>query len=539
MKTALRRPLLAAATAAAAAAATALIAPAAPAVAGGPTSEQATTQGFRKAVTVEGITEHLRALQAIADRNADTRAAGGPGYEDSTDYIVSRLEAAGYDVTLDAFQFVYNADAAPPVLRLGSTDLSESALSMSFSPNGDVTGALAPVGAAGDTTPGCEAGDFTGFVAGSIAVISRGACSFALKAQNAAAAGAAGTVVFNNMAGPLNGTLGGVQTFTGPVVGVPTSVGQQLVAAAGQTARLSVSRVNETRTTYNVLADAAPRRGETDVIVVGAHLDSVPAGPGINDNGSGSATVLELAEEMAKGKGALQNTVRFAWWSAEEFGLLGSEAYVDELKAERPAELARIKANLNYDMVGSPNYGRFIYDGDNTAFPVGPGAAQGPTGSGEIERIFQDAFAAQGLSSAATPFSGRSDYGPFIAEGIPAGGLFTGAEGVKTAAQAAAFGGVAGKAFDPCYHQLCDNLTGEDRGSRDFSGFGDLLGNINLTGLDEMSDAAATATHVLARRDFGKQPLVDPAPRQENVDGINEGGGLHAEHDDEHEPVAS
>ena len=197
-----------------------------------------------------------------------------------------------------------------------------------------------------------------------------------------AAAGAAGILIYNNTTGPLNGTLGGVQPFSIPVVGIPQALGQQLIASSlGQSVRVKVDRINETRTTYNVLADAAPRRGENDVIVVGAHLDSVPAGPGINDNGSGSATILEMAEEMAKGKGKLQNTVRFAWWSAEEFGLLGSEAYVEELKTEKPAELARIKANLNFDMVASPNYGRFIYDGDNTAFPVGPGAAEGPTGS--------------------------------------------------------------------------------------------------------------------------------------------------------------
>jgi Zn-dependent M28 family amino/carboxypeptidase len=531
--------LAVAVAAATAAAGTALLAPTASASPAqkNPKAEQASAEGFRKAVTVQGVVEHLRALQAIADANADTRAAGSPGYEDSTDYIVSRLRAAGYKPKLDEFEFVYNADASPPVLSTGGVDLSESALSMSFSPNGDVTGALAPVGAAGDATPGCEAADFAGFTAGSIAVISRGSCTFAIKAQNAAAAGAAGTIVYNNTAGPLSGTLGNVQTFEGPVVGVPTSVGQQLVAAAGQTARLKVDRVNETRTTYNVIADLVPARGAEDVIVVGAHLDSVPAGPGINDNGSGSAGILEMAEELAKGTGRLQNTVRFAWWSAEEFGLLGAEAYVDELKTERPAELARIALNLNFDMIGSPNYGRFIYDGDNTAFPVGPGAAAGPAGSGEIERVFQDAFRQMGLASAATPFSGRSDYGPFIAEGIPAGGLFTGAEGIKTPAQAAVFGGVAGQAYDPCYHQLCDNLTGEDRGARDFSGFGNVLGNINLTGLDEMSDAAATALYTFARRDLDKQPLVDPTPRMEDTDGINEGGGLHADHD--HELVAS
>lgn len=531
---ALRRPLLAAVTAAAAATATALLVPAAPAVAApSPTSEQSTTQGLRKAVSVEGITEHLRALQAIADANQENRVAGSQGYTSSGEYIEARLQKAGYTVTRDEFNFVYNADAVPLVLRLGTADLDDAAISMTFSPNGDVTARLFTVSALG-----CEAGDFAGLPAGAIAVVSRGTCSFAAKAANAAAAGAAAVVIYNNTTGTLAGTLGRVPTPRIPVVGVPTAVGQRLVAANGQAARVRVQRVNETRTTFNLIADLASPRAEDDVVLVGAHLDSVPAGPGINDNGSGSATILEIAEAMANGKGKLQNTVRFAFWSAEEFGLLGSRAYVDELKAQRPAELARIALNLNFDMVGSPNYGRFIYDGDNTAFPVGPGAAEGPDGSGEIERVFQDLFASQGLASAATPFSGRSDYGPFITEGIPAGGLFTGAEGLKSAAQEKAFGGKAGLAFDPCYHQLCDNLTGESRGIRDYSGFGRLLGNVNLTGLDEMSDAAAHAVGVFSRRDLTKAPLVDPTPRKEGLEGINEGGGLHAEHDD-HDTVAS
>jgi Zn-dependent M28 family amino/carboxypeptidase len=532
--------LAVAVAAATAAAGTALLAPTASASTAqkNPTAEQASASVFRKAVTVDGIVEHLRALQAIGDAHADTRAAGSPGYRSSTDYIVSRLRAAGYDVQLDEFDFVYNADAAPPVLNAGGTSLSDQAISMTFSPNGDVTAPLRPI-ATGSGAAGCAAADFAGLTAPFVALIQRGTCPFAQKVANADAAGAVGVVVYNNLANTaLNGTLGAPQTHNSPAVGVTMELGKSLVAQAGQLTRVKVDRVNETRTTYNVLADLKPARGADDVIVVGAHLDSVPAGPGINDNGSGSAGILEMAEELAKGTGRLQNTVRFAWWSAEEFGLLGSKAYVEELKTQRPAELKRIKMNLNFDMIGSPNYGRFIYDGDNTAFKVGPAAAAGPKGSGEIERVFQDAFRDMGLASAATPFSGRSDYGPFIAEGIPAGGLFTGAEGVKTAAQAAVFGGVAGQAYDPCYHQLCDNLTGEDRGARNYDGFGRLLGNINLTGLDEMSDAAATAVYTLARRDLGKQPLVDPAPRMEDVDGINEGGGLHADHDD-HEPVAS
>jgi Zn-dependent M28 family amino/carboxypeptidase len=246
------------------------------------------------------------------------------------------------------------------------------------------------------------------------------------------------------------------------------------------------------------------------VLVVGAHLDSVPRGPGINDNGSGSGGILEVAEQMAARDIEPKNTVRFMWYSAEEFGLLGSAAYVAELSA---AERARIKAMLNFDMIASPNYVRFVYDGDNSAFPVGPNAAAGPPGSGEIEAIFANYFSSQGLASAPTPFSGRSDYGPFIAQGIPAGGLFTGAEGEKSAEQARIYGGQAGVAYDKCYHLACDTFA-----------------NVNQQGLDEMSDAVAHTTLTLAKRSFTKQPLVNPAPQPAGP-GDGGGGGLHADHD--------
>ena len=104
-------------------------------------------------------------------------------------------------------------------------------------------------------------------------------------------------------------------------------------------------------------------------------------------------------------------------------------------------------------MVGSPNSARFVYDGDGSAF-----GTAGPNGSANIETVFLDYFASQGLATEPTEFDGRSDYFGFINNGIPAGGLFTGAEGIKTAAQAAIFGGTAGEAFDPCYHQACDTI---------------------------------------------------------------------------------
>ncbi|MCM6774711.1 M28 family metallopeptidase [Nocardia sp. CDC159] len=177
--------------------------------------------------------------------------------------------------------------------------------------------------------------------------------------------------------------------------------------------------------------------------MAGAHLDSVLAGPGINDNGSGSAGLLEVALQMAKFQP--QNKVRFAWWGAEELGLLGSEHYVANLSE---ADRKKISLYLNFDMIGSPNFAYKIYDGSEG----------GPAGSAEIEKTFADYFDMLRIPHVPTPFDGRSDYGPFIAVGIPAGGLFTGAEGIKTPEEQKMFGGEAGKPYDPCYHAACDTV---------------------------------------------------------------------------------
>ncbi len=228
--------------------------------------------------------------------------------------------------------------------------------------------------------------------------------------------------------------------------------------------------------------------------MAGAHLDSVQEGPGINDNGSGSAALLETAIQMQKVKP--NNTVRFAWWGAEESGLLGSEHYVAELSEE---EADNIALYLNFDMVASPNYMFGIYDGDNSGGTAAPGFI--PPGSAQIEDVFEQFYADRGEPSQDSEFSGRSDYGPFIAVGIPAGGLFTGAEVPKTAAEAALYGGVAGAAYDPCYHQFCDNLTGAGQNVALYNQLREdyeLVGNINVHALDVNSDAIATAVLTFA-----------------------------------------
>ena len=200
---------------------------------------------------------------------------------------------------------------------------------------------------------------------------------------------------------------------------------------------------------------AETRGGDpNNVVVVGAHLDSVPEGPGINDDGSGTATLLAQAEELASGRYQPRQKIRFAWWGAEENGLVGSNYYAANLSEK---EVAKIDVMLDYDMLSSANYIRGIYDGDGDD-PEEGRDPPGPEGSGKVEDVFDDWFRSQGRPSVKGAFDGRSDYVGFILRGIPAGGVFAGAEGVKTAEQEQIYGGAAGSWYDPCYHQICDNL---------------------------------------------------------------------------------
>ena len=444
-------------------------------------------------MTPAGITEHLTALQSIAAVHDDTRASGTEGYDQSVDYVVSRLRTAGYSPTVQTFEFPFFRENAPSTLSQTSPtpttyDNPDDFSSMTYSASGTVTDAtVVPVDTTltptETSTSGCEAADFPAEVDGAVALMQRGTCPFGDKVANAQTAGAVAAIVFNRGTpgneGSVAGTLGAPQADPGiPALGASFALGQDLADPAGTTVSITSDTESEIRDTYNVLAET-PGGKEKNTIQAGAHLDSVVAGPGINDNGSGSASLLEVAEAMADVQP--RNKVRFSWWGAEELGLLGSEHYVADLAANDPAALQQIALYLNFDMVGSPNYVRFVYDGDNSAFPVGPGAAEGPTGSGQIEALFHNYFRSQDLASDETPFSGRSDYGPFIAEGIPAGGLFTGAEGLKTAAQAAIYGGQAGVAYDHCYHADCDDF-----------------GNVNMDAIDEMSDAMAHAVYTYA-----------------------------------------
>jgi aminopeptidase S len=206
---------------------------------------------------------------------------------------------------------------------------------------------------------------------------------------------------------------------------------------------------------FNLIADW-PGGDPDRVLMVGSHLDSVVRGPGINDNGSGAAALLEVAKAVAATRFTPATHLRFAWWTAEELALEGSISYVSGLSE---AERAKIKAYLNFDMIASPNPGYFVYDGDDSAHS---GAGPGPAGSAEIENVFRDYFAGIGVSMEDKDFDGRSDYVQFIKAGIPAGGTFSGSDKVKSTEQAAKWGGTVGMKFDPCYHQACDTSANID-----------------------------------------------------------------------------
>ena len=491
---------------------------AAPALATGGGND--TSAKLRKAVTVEGIKLHEAALNLAALATGGNRLAGTRGHELSADYVALQSRLAGLNVSRQDFDYdlFELGDWKPPVLdvRRGKHYIPGIAGSipggdfgsMVNSASGDVT---APVWAADLTLPspapnssdsGCEAADVAGMPAGAIVLLQRGTCGELAKMLNAQAAGAGAIVYINegNAGVPdrvdprwFDMTGAGVNV---PIVAAQVATVQELAGGVsqglvGKTARLRVEYRIGTTPTENVIAET--RGGDPKkVIVIGAHLDSVGPGPGINDNGSGSAALVEIAQAL-RGVSP-KNKIRFIWFSAEESGLLGSEAYVDSLPE---SDRSKIAAMLNFDMIGSPNFVNFVYDGDLSDSPPIPEDVFAPAArpySATIEKIFLDYFRAQRIPNEPTEFDGRSDYGPFIAAGIPAGGLFTGAEGLKTAEQAAIFGGVAGEQYDGCYHLGCDDFF-----------------NLSNRALDVNSDAAVHALITLAQSKIPDRPAT-PAP---------------------------
>ena len=403
-----------------------------------------------RAVTVPRMERHLEALQRIAFAHGGNRAVGTAGYAASVRYVAGQLRRFGYRVRVQPFSYVQSVLLASPLVEpVGGAALASGAIPNSAAADVTAAAVAVDVNLSGDraNTSGCEPGDFAGFPAGAIALVQRGSCTISTKVDHAAAAGAVAVLLFNQGDSPEREGLPDVAA-DGPtpiaVVGLPFAEGAQLAGAPAPVHVVSHTRLDRIRSS-NVVTQT-PARGRR-VVALGAHLDSVPEGPGINDDGTGVAFLLELARQARRLHLRPQAALRFGFWGAEETGLHGSTAYVDALGR---TQRARIAAYLNFDMLGSPNGVPYVYDG------------AGPRGSAGISRALRRWFRARRLPTRLTETGDRSDHAAFAAAGIPVGGLFSGAEEIKTERQWRDFGGVVGVANDPNYHTARDRLSNVD-----------------------------------------------------------------------------
>jgi Zn-dependent M28 family amino/carboxypeptidase len=327
--------------------------------------------------------------------------------------------------------------------------------------------------APGPSTSGCEAEDFAGFERGQIALVRRGTCTFQVKVENAEAAGASAVVIMNEGTPDRTERFGGALSRLSavPVVGIPFEQGRLLALQEPARFRVKVDVVRGTRTTHNVWADTATG-SPSETVVVGAHLDSVPEGPGINDNASGSAAVLETALRVAQSGGSARR-LRFAFWGAEELGLLGSRHHLDGMgHAERSA----IVLYINLDMVGSANFGRFLQARSEELKGLQAVAA------GAIKGFFEERGLPLTERLRGRSRGSGSDDASFARHGIPTLFLYTGAGEEKDGAAAALFGGTAGRPYDPCYHKACDGLE-----------------NVDMRVLEEMTEALLHAVVAVSK----------------------------------------
>ncbi len=440
-------------------------------------------KAFVKEVSVDRVEHHQQRLQEIATANGGTRDIYSPGYTGSLNYVVRVLRNAGYDPEIIPFNFPFWEETALPVLSqvtptpksyvAGDASTSDTPgvdfISMPGSPSVNLDN-VPVVPAAGTEIPpggpppdasqsGCDAEDYPAAVDGAVALVQRGFCPFVQKWELAQEAGAVAVIIFNEGNAPNRQNAlfidNQLAEATAPAVIASFAVGQELYTAYqdGQNPTVDLQTFGTfTDRFFNQVVAETPKGDPDNVVVVGAHLDSVPEGPGINDDGSGTALLLTMAQRLARPGHPLKQQIRFGWWGAEEEGLIGSSYYADNLSDD---EVSKIDVMLDYDMLSSPNYARLVYDGDGSE---GDNPA-GPDGSGTVEEVFREWFASKRQPVVGIPFDGRSDYVGFTERGIPAGGVFAGAEGVKTENQERIFGGDAGSWYDPCYHQACDDIT--------------------------------------------------------------------------------
>ncbi|MFL0516704.1 M20/M25/M40 family metallo-hydrolase [Brevibacterium luteolum] len=444
-------------------------------------------------VTGDQAFKHLTELSEISEANKEGgyRALGTEGYEKASEYVEGVMKEAGFEVERQEFELPQQTfdEVSLSVNGVEQKDFGTiSNAEGTEEPFTDVPMTL-PAGAADNAGLGCSGEAFGEDNKDTIVLIQRGECAFGDKITNASKAEAAGVIIYNNQDGASNFTAGDRVEGNAPAGALSKAEGDalaELIKAVDPekpetavTADMTVETTFETVKTWNVMAET--KAGDPDnVQMMGAHLDGVPEGPGVNDNASGVAGLLAVAEGMAGLDYEVDNKVRFGFWGAEEVGLVGSTHYVNDLAQNDPDELKKIKAYLNYDMIGSENYVVGTLDSDGSYVDIPPGVNV-PEGSAELEKIFTDFFDDKGQPHIGTEFSGRSDYQAFIDNGVPVSGLFSGADGIKTEEDVEKFEGTAGVQRDRNYHTPDDNLE-----------------NVSQESLDIFAPAMGFAAHTLA-----------------------------------------
>lgn len=449
-------------------------------------------------VTVDATMAHLRKLQEIADAHDGTRVTGSPGYDASVDYVAQTLRDKGFDVET-------------PEFTMGMFSVGKEQLTVNGEPVEahviDFSGASPPQGATGrlvaaprDKDPGCSASDFDGVdVTGAVVLVDRGECLLFEKAVAATERGAIALVIANNVDEKVfSGGMSETDGITIPVLSVTKTDGVRLRSAPGAATVIAEAKVEQVKT-RNVIAQT--KTGATgNVVMVGAHLDSVRQGPGINDNGTGVATVLETALQMGPSPD-VANAVRFGFWGGEEEGLLGSLDYVGSLDIDALKDIALY---LNFDMMASPNTCYFTSDANQSLppdFELGTDLLI-PEGSPGIERTLVETIESAGKTPQDLPFDGRSDYDSFTRAGIPAGNFDTGADDIKTSEQVQLWGGTVDQPCDPNYHSADDTIENVNHDALALSG-GVIARIVGLYAQDE-----GGRNGVPARDDRTRHPLA-------------------------------
>jgi aminopeptidase Y len=418
-------------------------------------------------IKTEELQRNLWNLNKIARDNGGNRAFGLPGYEASGDYILERVQKR-FKTTIDAHKQFFNHTFVQirDISVTGPDGEDVVVIALNYNPSTPAEGITAslidtPVDDARGSM--CFEDQWTGIDAtGKLALVRRGSCAIADKLKLAAAHGALGVILWHNAPGPATAANLGFENIglLPPVGTVQEAVGAawkaRLAAGEDLVVKLFVDSVFEERETFNIVAET--KEGDpNNVIVLGAHLDSVQAGAGINDDGSGTSALLEIVTSFKKYKG-FKNKVRFIWWGAEESGLIGSLYYTKNLPE---AEADKIRFYFNYDMIGSVKPKFDVYAGDNA------GDAYGAA-------LLEEHLVSLGRPATRAPFGTGSDYVGFIEIGVPSSGLHT---------------GTSAGGYDPCYHLACDGID-----------------NIDWTALTDNARAAARAAAILANSDLEGLP---------------------------------